>query len=295
LLGRRVEIGTVELDGLQLALARDAELRGNWDDLLATANAAPAATSNARAEPGAASVEGVALEGLRIRSGSISWRENNTELRYTVSNLNFSTGSIGGSNAPVDIDASFDFRDELTGLMVELQASAAAQIGANGSITATQLDAEVALHTANDAPAREFGATATSIVFDRDAQTLQVEGLTTVIAGARAAWRLQGTALLDNPSLQGNVSVVGAPLGGVLEALEWQPPQGVQSRDLGEFTPGTRSSSNTSWTGSPRSRSRMGAPCSTVVCSCGATRSARGTRIPTKISPGSSRVVPGAA
>jgi hypothetical protein len=136
----------------------------------------------------------------------------------------------------VDVDASFDFRDELTGLMVELQASAAAQIGANGSVTATKLDAEVTLHTTNDTPAREFGATAASIVFDRDAQTLQVEGLTTVIAGARAAWRLQGTALLDNPSLQGNVSVAGAPLGGVLEALEWQPPQGVQTRDLGEFT-----------------------------------------------------------
>jgi AsmA protein len=236
LLGRRVEIGTVELDGLQLALARDAELRGNWDDLIAAANAAPAAASNAPREPGAAGVDSFALEGLRIRSGSVSWHENTNELRYTVSNLNFSTGSIGGSNAPVDVDASFDFRDELTGLMVELQASAAAQIGANGSVTATKLDAEVTLHTTNDTPAREFGATAASIVFDRDAQTLQVEGLTTVIAGARAAWRLQGTALLDNPSLQGNVSVAGAPLGGVLEALEWQPPQGVQTRDLGEFT-----------------------------------------------------------
>ena len=34
LLSRRIEIGTIELEGLTLNLARDAELRGNWQDLL---------------------------------------------------------------------------------------------------------------------------------------------------------------------------------------------------------------------------------------------------------------------
>src|SRR5262245_47703494 len=37
LLSRRVEIGTVELDGLTLNLARDAALRGNWEELHAAA------------------------------------------------------------------------------------------------------------------------------------------------------------------------------------------------------------------------------------------------------------------
>ncbi|HVJ30849.1 MAG TPA: AsmA family protein, partial [Gammaproteobacteria bacterium] len=38
LLSRRVEVGTVELEGFTLNLARDANLRGNWEDLLAAAN-----------------------------------------------------------------------------------------------------------------------------------------------------------------------------------------------------------------------------------------------------------------
>src|SRR5262245_22709518 len=36
LLSRRIEVGTVELEGVTVNLARNAELRGNWQDLLDT-------------------------------------------------------------------------------------------------------------------------------------------------------------------------------------------------------------------------------------------------------------------
>src|SRR5499427_3219882 len=47
LLHKQIEIGTVEIGGLKLNLARDAKLRGNWQDLLDAAKSPPA-------EPGAA-------------------------------------------------------------------------------------------------------------------------------------------------------------------------------------------------------------------------------------------------
>ena len=94
LLSRRVEVGTVELEGLTLNLARDAALRGNWEDLLAAGEEpAPAAPD---AEPGAAAVDGLAIEGVRIRDGNVYWRENTNELRYSVTGWSLTTGSRNG-------------------------------------------------------------------------------------------------------------------------------------------------------------------------------------------------------
>jgi AsmA protein len=50
LLERRIEIGTVELTGLTLNLARDADLRGNWQDLVDAASGSAAAATE---QPGA--------------------------------------------------------------------------------------------------------------------------------------------------------------------------------------------------------------------------------------------------
>jgi AsmA protein len=79
LLSRRVEIGTVELEGFTLNLARDANLRGNWEDLLTAAN--QPAPAPADTEPGAAGINELAIEGVRIRDGNVYWRENTNELR----------------------------------------------------------------------------------------------------------------------------------------------------------------------------------------------------------------------
>ena len=99
LLSRRVEVGTVELEGLTLNLARDASLRGNWEDLVAAAQVAEPATPPA---DGAASIDALAIEGVRVSDGNIYWRENTTELRYSVTGLSLTTGGIG-SGEPVEI------------------------------------------------------------------------------------------------------------------------------------------------------------------------------------------------
>jgi AsmA protein len=58
LLHKQIEIGTVEIDGLKLNLARDTKLRGNWQDLLDAAKSPPP-------DAGAAPADGA--EKLRAR------------------------------------------------------------------------------------------------------------------------------------------------------------------------------------------------------------------------------------
>ena len=93
LLSRRVEIGTVVLDGLTLNLARDAELRGNWEDFLESSEPDPA--PQASGEDGAFSIDSLAIEGVRITDGNVYWHENANELRYSVTALALTTGGIG--------------------------------------------------------------------------------------------------------------------------------------------------------------------------------------------------------
>lgn len=229
LIERRIEIGTVELEGFTLNLARDASLNGNWQDLVDTLNADAAAAPGA--EPGTASVESLAIEGVRIRDGNVYWRENVSELRYSVTGLSLTTGGIG-SGEPVAFDAALQFKDEVSALAAALEASAVVAIDAGGSVTATDVDAVVTV-TASGAPARELSATANRIVFDNAAQTLAVDGLATETAGVAATWQLAGSALLDNPTVEGSVAIVGAELAPLFEQLELAPPGGLAPADLG--------------------------------------------------------------
>jgi AsmA protein len=234
LLHGQFEVGTVQLDGLKLNLARDANLRGNWQDLLDAAKAKPAEPP-AAGEPAAPSGQSFALEGIKIRNGTLLWSENTSQLRYAVDNLDLSTGAIGGGG-PVDLTASLQFRDEIAKLTAELRASTTAAIDDKGGVTAKNLDFNVALHQEGNPKSRELSAKAESVAFDREAQTLAVNGLTTDTAGVRASWTLAGKSLLDNPTVDGSVSVTGAPIATLLEQLQITPPKGVQAKDLGNLT-----------------------------------------------------------
>ncbi len=127
LLSRTVEIGTVELDGLHVNLTRDAQRRGNWQDLLDARTAPPAGASIGPADSAGVSVESFAIEGVRVRRGTVMWRENVSELRYTVSELDLSTGSIGDGD-PVALDVALKLRNEITGLTADVTASATTAI-----------------------------------------------------------------------------------------------------------------------------------------------------------------------
>src|SRR5512145_254908 len=162
LLSRRVEVGTVELEGLTLNLARDAALRGNWEDLLAASEEpAPAAPD---AEPGAATVDGLAIEGVRIRDGNVYWRENTNELRYSVTEWSLTTGGIG-SGEPIELETALRFADETSGLKAELATSAVVATAASGSATATDLETTVKVDAGDGSPVRELAANADRIAF----------------------------------------------------------------------------------------------------------------------------------
>ena len=101
----RMEIGTVVLDGFELHLARNADGRDNWSDLVGSAPLAgdaggTGATPGAIEEPFVADID---IAGIDIRDGIVFWQENITEVRHVISDIFLRTGPIA-AGMPVDID-----------------------------------------------------------------------------------------------------------------------------------------------------------------------------------------------
>jgi AsmA protein len=96
LLRKRLEVGRIEIDGLDLRLRKDAQGRGNWES--AQQNPAPKADVDHTAEPS----DWPLLANIRVQRGRASYEGTSLE------NLNFETGSLTAQHIPVSL--SFDAR-----------------------------------------------------------------------------------------------------------------------------------------------------------------------------------------
>ena len=117
LLQKQVEMDTVALEGVELNLARDKSGKSNWDDLLqksAPAQAtppadAPAGKPDAAAEDAPQPFAALALGGVNLKGGRITWDDRQQGERYTIEDLNLETGAIApGEPVPLDLSLAFD-------------------------------------------------------------------------------------------------------------------------------------------------------------------------------------------
>lgn len=268
LLERRIEIGVVELEGLELELARDAELRGNWEDLLTRR----AADETAAPDGDEAAVETFEIAGVRVRDGVVRWRENVDELRYTIAGIELETGAIG-SGRPVEVALGLTFRDESVSLAATVEASATAELGDAGAFAARGLevrfgvaDAEIAerargtlraaavtggagnpiridtlaldatlAHPLANGRRVPLAVAAAAAAYDPDADTLAFEDLRTEAGAVAADWQLDASSLLTAPQVGGTVRASG-DMAELLALAGLEAPVGIDPRTLGPFS-----------------------------------------------------------
>jgi AsmA protein len=266
LLSKRIEIGTIALDGVALNLAVDAAGKGNWEDLVNAEQTAP--TAAASTEPSA--LDTLDIAGLTIRNGAVSWRENTTDLRYSLSKLTLDAGHIA-LGAPIDLEIAFDLLDAAAGLTLGLAVKGEVEAQADGAVSARDVDATFRVadstdpehaqgrlqiaaldmtaeqrvetgattlsatlnHVAVDPSTLAFEAAWTSAAFAGTDGSLRMSGLTTRTADIEAAWELQGQSMLEQPVLSGSVRIAGASLANAVERLALELPRGLDARSLG--------------------------------------------------------------
>jgi AsmA protein len=200
LLSKRLEVGHLELDGLDVKLEKNAEGKGNWENFgktEATPNAPPAAPSKVSGT--LAGIEGIKVANARVSYGKI-----------TVQNINLEAGSFEDKKlVPIalHIDADRGVEGERATLEAKLNLStdAAAE---RYRIDAFNFTSDATL-AGNPRPIR-VTLTVPSIELDMAAQTLTIASFDLNAAGAHVTGGVEGTKIVDAPALKGTVQL--APL-----------------------------------------------------------------------------------
>ncbi len=269
LLLARVEFGNLEVDGLELNLARDLERRGNWEDLLP--NSGPAVGTNDTTPGGDNALLDLNIEGIEISSGLIFWREDTTEVRYIISDLFLETGPIL-IGQPVRTELRFQLVGVVPQFTAQITATGTTLINPAGSrylaenlrlgfsvedgrhenraagslqtsisvsvndrtVTLSESQLEMSLRNPPVGPAElQFGATWASSRLDLSSGTVDVVDLTTNTNGILAAWEVAGRNLLGDPELTGAVRIEDEPVSALLDLLNLEVEAGDTADTLG--------------------------------------------------------------
>ena len=266
----QMEFGDVVLDGLELNLARDADGRDNWSDLLGPAPPA-VDTEAAGGSPDAAEepfFSDVGIAGIDIRNGIVFWRENIDEVQYIISDISLGTGPIAAGEA-VELDLGLQWVGVQPAFTAQLdgQVSLAAETETSG-YRADDLRLEFRIED-GQSDERIAGNLQTSATFDNESRIVRLDNLlldsvltdftgssepvhvtavapsasadtaawtadvpeaVTTIGGITARWHVSAANLTGEPGFTGTVVVTESPADEALALL------GVEhDASLGDF------------------------------------------------------------
>ena len=222
LLAKRLDIGRVEVDGLDLKLIKSAEGKGNWEDFGHAPGAALASSSTEASDGRLDHIAGVKLTHARVSYQTL-----------TLSNMTLETGAFverGQVPVSVSFEASRGIADERAGVDAKFDLSADLA-PKRFRLAALNLNGVVAL-AGNPRPLRG-NVTVPSLLADLGAQTLSAPSFSLNLAGALLSGSVEGTQILDALRVTGHVTL--APL----VVREYLPRMGVplpKTRDPKAFS-----------------------------------------------------------
>jgi AsmA protein len=235
LLRKQLDIGRVEIDGLDLRLIKNAAGRGNWQDFggeeAAPGSAAPgSSTSGPQTLPD--------LAGLIVTDSRVSFQD------MVADRINLNVGHVAsGVTVPIDLKAVLSTGPgaqplPIAGKLEFTPATASKQYRiANLDLKGTMVPAP------RTAPV-SWKFAVPELILDLTAQTLKADGFTAHFAGARLSGSLEGNHIVDAPALGGSFKLEPLPVRGFMEGLAMTAPVTRDPKALsrlaasGEFTYG---------------------------------------------------------
>ncbi|HEX3602810.1 MAG TPA: AsmA family protein [Steroidobacteraceae bacterium] len=191
LLRKRLEVGRIEIDGLDLRLRKDAQGRGNWQ------STAPQAAAKADLDHTAETNDWRLLSNIRVRQGRVSYEG------ASIENLNFESGSVTGQHIPVSL--SFAAR---TASGEQLSLKGKFDLGQDGTqqmlIDAVNLGGTFSM--ANERPV-DWDLATPAIALSVAQQTVSIPAFSMSCAGAHLTGSARGTKILDGLGVTGSLTL----------------------------------------------------------------------------------------
>ena len=220
LLARRVEVSTAELMRPRLKLQVDKTGRDNWSDIGNQQSAEEAAKSG-----GDTSSMSVAVSGLRLQDGMLSYSDARDGTELSLSELTIGTGTLQLA-APVDVSGSFKLSSGAT-LQLEAALSGRATIDPDHD---SYLMEQPALQLTLRGKGLPRAGVQAHLKFrelraDLKAQTLQAPGMQLTTLGTTLTGELVGQSIKDAPRFSGNVTLQDTSLRELMPRLDIAVPE----------------------------------------------------------------------
>ena len=217
LLQKRLEVGRVEVDGLELHLAKNTQGKGNWEGFGRSDGGAGAVPAAGAGAPGSAlrSIAGIA--GIQLTNARVSYQD------ITVANLNVETGSFVAKGV-VPVSVRFDVDRSLAEhASVDVRLDVSIDLGAQ-RVRVAALNLNSVLTLAEGERPLRIAVSTPSIDVDLAAQTVSAPAIAVTAAGAR----LSGSDV-HAAAVGGIVRVTGAATLAPLVVRELLPRLGMSA------------------------------------------------------------------
>lgn len=223
LLHKELKIGRVEIDGLDLRLAKNAAGKGNWQGFGGEAAAGKPGAASAGAEPLPD------LAGMLIKDGRVSYGN------MLADHVNLDVGHVGAGIA-VPVKLKLD--------LTTAKGAPPIALGANFDLTPDMAKKEFrfatlsltgTIHAKPGAPAAPWSLSAPDSSVDLAAQTLSAPHFVFKLADARVTGNASGTGILDAPSLTGAFKLDSVAPREFLDHLGIAAPRTRDAKTLDKF------------------------------------------------------------
>ncbi len=230
LLRKELQVGRIEIDGLDLRLQKNAAGKRNWEDLGEKSGAPATVEASPNSGPPASLKD---LGGVLIKDGRISYNE------LVVSSLNVDVGNVS-QRAAVPVKASFDVdtgpsgnRTSFTGALDITLDTAAKRYG----LAEVTLSGELRQKTDSRPLSWKFAAP--SVDVDLTAQTLKAPTFSVHAGSAQLSGSLAGGKIIDAPTFSGAFKLEPLMLREVMAQLGVDLPKTRDEKALSKLAAAT--------------------------------------------------------
>jgi AsmA protein len=218
LLHHELNIGRIDIDGLDLRLLKNGQGKGNWEDFGGKETPAPPAASGSSI-PALRDLSGVAIKDSRI-----SYQD------LVANGVNLNIGRVAaGATTPVSLKTQLTSGEGAAPLELSLKLDLAPDFVAK-KYQVSRLELQGARAAAGGVRALQVKFDTPAASADLGAQTLSVPAFSAQLAGAKLSGDLAGSKIVDAPRFSGNLKLDPVSPRDVMAALGIEPPK---TRDAG--------------------------------------------------------------
>lgn len=214
LLRKQVEMETIKLHGVMINLARNADGVSNWDDL-----AGPGAQEEEDYDGDG--IAALAIGGVDIKDTRITWQDDTTGQKVTISNVNVATGELVFGD-PIDFSLSLTAVANQPALDVDANLTATVSYDLDDEhYVITPLAFESNLRGAHLPGGQASIQAGANIDINVDEEIVTITGLSVSGLGIQVDGEFTATEIEhERPSANGQLTVTGKDLAQIFNAFE---------------------------------------------------------------------------